>query len=1150
MNAQSSEVRDLCELIDEFYRGYPKRQPRQKPSDLIKGILYAMRKEGRANPDWISHAAHSAREILYPLISVEISEDNLIKLFREYATRRSGSSSISNQEFIDTFVELDTIYGKLSDLAHHGTAPKTLTAKEFAKFTDRDFEELIKQYIEILAHALRMQQVYVHTVIDEIVQDRRKKDLKFILDLNLDARQYFYTRADEWWLDFLWHEGFLDVIKKGANEPNVYEHVTSELSYLERIAEHRPAKVVNMIMLNVPITADTFNPEVVYRFLRICRALPADQLARVVDKMRCERWVPLLDTVYKQSGFEYEEMLKTLADAKDFESFLILAEVVLTVRAREELEGAARFNDTPFYFEYLSHTQIFALLADANAEYGERVLGLTTRKLAEIMAVSDQFLLLEVDFFTLEPGQSDGWQEDVRELAAASKALAVRLIGDRCAESGDVRRIYMDHLARLPDSRVIRRLRLFVLSLCPKAFREELKQAYFSLFEEENYYDEMDGFYFVMSGAEYLKALRTGFSVLSASDKRDFVLRTMATFRQTADVRYNGSPLLSVILPFLNEKPALKRKAEEAGFQLDPDYEPRPSINWGDGELNTITPQAPISQGEFGQLPIAEIANRLRHAWTPAELHAQNSEDDFYNPLNAEGVGDLLKNDISGRLREYVENAGLFFERGGLDPHYTYAFLMGVQEALKKDRAAASHVDLGGVIELITSIENSGTKEPFEGGLREPGWYDLWLANWDAVHSAVADVLRELLTDRDGLTPIDLGRYRVRMMELSEYLLSCPDPFPADEQGETSSSGDRDYSVNQLHQLAINSTRGRAFKAFVQFFLQDRRKFRPDEGIQISDDVKRLYARVLQKENSRALMFLFGYYLPFFYFSDRDWIRKLLPRIFSQEQAEEHLYTAAWGGILARDLYQEMFFDPEIQTLYRRGLELPDAADSPERQNYSEPGARLAQHLGHAFMHYKEFGLDHPLLEAFWNNDSPTQHAHFVNFIGRNFVYGGSSDQFFSDHPESKKRLVDFWDWLLKKDEKPGVYMEFGPWINLDKGLFEPTWLARRVRKTLKKADGVLYRDVELVKASPRLAQAAPEDTLKIAGLYLHEGGVRGKNQRVLWLWDSDNQWIEALEILYRNPSTKVGTERLINRLVVEGGRAFWPLKRLLVESP
>ena len=974
-----------------------------------------------------------------------------------------------------------------------------------------------------------------------------RERLQVLLDVNLDARRYFYHKADERWLDWLWRNGFLNVLKEV--DPSLDGFRTPELGYLLRMAEKCPAQVVD-IMLAIPISTDMRSQEVAYGFLRICCALPADPLARVTDKMRTEKWVELLDEVYSHSGFVYEEMLSTLADANDFESFLLLAEAVLAVRPGEETGDVSHYRESPFYLDDLARTKLFEQLAAVDPEYAERAWALTTSKMAEIMATSDQFLLLDVDFFTLEPGQSDGWQEDVRELAAASKALAVRLIGERCAESSDVRRIYIDHLAPLPDSRVIRRLRLFVLSLCPQAFREELKEAFFSLFAEENRYDQMEGSYFVMSGAEYLKALRAGFSVMSESDKLAYVVQTMATFRQASDFRYNGTPLLSMILPYLNEKPALKKLVEEAGYRLDPDYEPRPSIIGGDGELKTITPQAPISQGEFGKLPITEIANRLRHAWTPAELNAQNSEVDLYNPLNAEGTGDLLKNDIPGRLREYVENAGLFFARGVLDQHYTYAFLMGVREAIKDDRAAASEVDWGGVVSLCGAIKDSGAIEPFAGGRREPGWYDFWLANWDAVHSAVADVLRELLTERDGLTPIDFVTYRAQILEITGYLLSCPDPFPAGEQGETSSSGDRDYSVNQLHSLAINSMRGRAYEAFVQFFLQDRRKFRPDDEVQISDDIKRLYERVLRKENSRALMFLYGYYLPSFYFSDKDWIRKLLPRIFPQEPAEEHLYTAAWGGFLARGLNGEMFFDPEIQTLFRRGLELPDASDSSRRQNYSEPGARLAQHFALAFMHYEEFGLDHPLLKAFWNDDSPTQHAHFVKDIGRSFISREKAEESFEFSQAVKRRIRELWDWLLKKGEEREVYMEFGLWINLDKGIFEPDWLAKRVRETLERADGFLTWDNGLVKASPRLAQAAPEDTFEIVRLYLHEGGVRGQNQHVTQLWDLYDEWMEVFKLLYRNPSTKVKTEGLINRLVGEGGRAFWSLERVLEGEP
>ena len=969
-----------------------------------------------------------------------------------------------------------------------------------------------------------------------------KEQIYELINRDLDARRYFFHKADERWLDWLWRNGFLDAIKEEAATP--FTTRTPELDYLLRMAEKRPAVVVD-IMLDTPISTDTRSQEVVYGFLRICGSLPADQLARVVDRIRTERWIQLIDSIFTQSAFEYEAMLKALAVENDFESFLVLAEAVLAVRPRENTEETPRFQNTPFYFDYLSHTKIFGLIAAVGTKFAERALVFTTVKLAEIMAASDQFLLLEVDFFTLDPGPTDGWvwQADVRELAAAAKALAVRLIGERCAESADVRRIYKEHLASLPESRVIRRLCLFVLSLCPQAFREELKQAFFSLFETDNYYD-------VSSGTEFKKALREGFHVLSAEDRKHFVERILDTFGRQLDRKRYGSQILSMTLPHLNELPELKERVEKEGFVLNPDYEPRPDIVMGDDEFKIVSSQAPISQEEFGQLRIAEIARKLRYEWTPAELNARNTEDDFYNPMNAGGVGDRLQNDMPERLQQYVENAGLFFERGVLDQHYTCSFLTGIQKAIQDDRAAASEVDWNGVIGLCGAVKSSGEKEPFERGKREAGWHDTWLANWDAVHSAMADALRELLTEQDGLTPVDFGSYRDRILEITGYLLACPDPSPADEQVETSSSGDRADSISDLHHLAINSARGRAFEAFVSFVVQDGKKYRKDAGIEISGDVKWLYERVLQKKNRRTLMFLFGRYLPIFYFGDRDWIRKLLPRIFPQEPAKRHLYTAAWGGFLTRNLYEEMFFDPEIQALYMRGLELPDVADSAQRQRYSEPGARLAQHLALAFMHYKKFGRGHPLFETFWKRNNSRQHAHFVKFIGLSFISRDKAEESFEYNQEVKSRLRELWKWLLQKDKKKEVFREFGFWINLDKGIFEPAWLAQRVRQTLEKTNGILEWQHELIKSAPQLAQAAPEETLKIARLYLLGGGVRGDEQGTLWHWDSDNKWIEAFELLYRCQTTKLETTALINQLVGEGGRAFWPLKKILTENP
>ena len=962
-----------------------------------------------------------------------------------------------------------------------------------------------------------------------------------LINRDLDARQYFFYKADERWLDWLWRNGFLDAIKEEAATP--FATRTPELNYLLRMAEKRPDIVVD-IMLDTPISTDTRSQEVAYGFLRIGSSLPADQLARVVRRIQAERWIQLIDSIFTQSAFGYEAMLKTLADGNDFESFLILAEAVLAVRPREELEDAPLHRNNPFYLKHLTRTGIFRLLASLETEYAEAALAIAIQKLSEVLTTSDNFWLLEVDFFSLQLGQANSWQEEVHELSAVVKTLAVRLMGKRCDNAQMVRDVYVRHFASLPDNRVMRRLRFFVLSLCPAALKDHLKQAFFSLFEADSYYD-------VLSGTEFKKTLREGFHVLSAEDKKHFVERILDTFGRQLDRKRYGSEILSMTLPYLNELPELKALVEKESFVLNPDYEPRPDIVMGDEDSRIVSSQAPISQEEFGQLSIAQIARKLRYEWTPAELNARNTEDDLYNPMNASGVGDRLQNDMPERLQQYVENAGLFFERGVLDQHYTCSFLTGIQKAIQDDRAAASEVDWNGVIGLCGAVKSSGEKEPFERGKRETGWHDTWLANWDAVHSAMADVLRELLTEQDGLTPVDFGRYRDQIYGTATYLLTYPDPSPVDEQFKITESAsgikamhddaDGRWATDPLT-MAINTVRGRAFEVFNLFIVLD--------GEKIRSDVKQLYEGVLLRENTRALMFMFGRHLSNIYFRDKDWTRKLLPLIFPKDAAKTWLCSAAWEGYLSARLYGEMISDPAIQHLYQRALDLTDD-DYPLRQkHFKDPDEGIAEHLALTFMHYKEFGLDHPLLKAFWKKENPKQHAHFVQSLGRFFIYRDNSEEFFADNTKSKNRLRDCWKWLLQRDEKEEVFREFGLWINLDKGIFDPTWLARRVRETLEKTSGILKWRYELINSVPQLAQAAPEETLEIARLYLLEGGVRGNDQETLWHWDYDNKWIEALEILYRCQTTKLEATALIHRLVGEGGRAFWPLKKILVGNP
>lgn len=1151
---------EVCRRLDEFYRssGVQKDMP---PSSMFVGALYGMRKENRDNnPDWMAQVSHSLREIFYKL---GLDWASAFKNYGSTFDERSGVQEVGKYKNL------------ITQIAHHNfeeaqKSPLIGGSEDNPVEITEVFESIVLQFGDIVFAVLR-RQIDAHREIDQILKkspDEVSLDhIKELTNLNPDARQYFFSKADERWLGWLWQNGFLDVIKRKTEDPTRYGYRTPELNYLVRMAEKAPAKVVG-IMFEVPISPETFNPEVIDRFLHICNIIPADQLARMAEKICDGQWIPLMGA-FNQWGFEYAEMLKTLAGAEDYESLLTLAEAVLAVRTKEEIEKSRRgFTDNPFYFDDLSYAKVFEYLANVGDDHAERALGLASKVMAKVIAlwskedegedekvfkVYDKLMLLDVDFFALELGQKDrlSARDNVRELAAVIKVLTMRLIGERCAESEKARQIYKQYIDFLPDSRAMWRLRLFVLSLCPEVFKEELKDAFSRLFKvietEKSYYE-------IESGTEYKKVLKKSFGVLENEYQREYVENVFKYFGRSFENKKkeqwyerDGWQILSSISDCLIEEE--HKKCEEVfGRKRDPNFEPEPSI--GKTKVGYIVPRGPITKEEFEKLPITNIAQKLRNEWMPEALRKQNTSDDFLNPLNAEGVGELLRNDISKRLQEYIDNATSFFERGVLNQHYTYSYLRGIQETIKNHREETLKVNWDSGIALFIAIKDSGGEVPFEREKRERDSFDVWLAGWDAVHSAMADVLQELLTERGGSALIDFGKYRDRIFAVLKYLLSYPDPTPAGEQIETAKSktkspGDEGYMASDPFTIAVNTVRGRTYQAFTLFVYQDGKQFKREDKEKIAADVKKLYEIVLKNESTRALMFMFGYYLPTFYFRDRDWVRGLLSQIFPQEPERKYLYTAAWEGYLANNLYEEMFFEPEIQKLYERGLALTDA-DFPKQKHFREPDEGMAVHLALAYMHYKKFGFGHALFDTFWKKNDPEQHANFVSFLGRSFVSGdnANANELLKKEPESKKQLKDFWDWMLEnyKDSKP--FVEFGFWINLKKDIYELVWLAEHVKKTLEKTKGSLGWDYGLMKTVVRLAQEAPRDTLEITRQYLLESGVRGDaRRRPLYL---DNEWTEALKILYENPETKPGTCNLIDELIREGGSTFWNLKEMV----
>jgi hypothetical protein len=1157
---------DFATRVNKFFRNNYK-QYNFDADKVLRSIFWNL--ENNSNdPDRVQTIASKIRSFLYPIFSKEIASrgEDWVKVLN--IAQSIGIKFFSKKDkplLLFKIEEIKKLYSKMSDLDHYCINPQYEEfQRDHSKCQNYSLIDLRKdlETLRSLFPTVENVAIILHEIILAIINKSKKgspgridKDnLNILFNLGaFDAKDYFFDKADERWIDWLWENGFLDEIKQKAEDPTRYSYKTPELNYLVKVAEKVPEKVVD-IMLQVQISKETFNPEVIDRFVYICSKLPVKQLVRMILKIRDEKWIPLM-SVFNQWGYEYEEMLKKLFEAKNFDNLLILVEAILPVKSREEIKSQNRFPESPFYFENLSYTRVFWYLVNIDDEYLEKALDLSIKILKEVIdnisekneenifQLKDHFYFYE-DFVDLKVVENkDLWGKDnIKELIAAILEISRKLIKEKFKDNKEeLRKIFKDildfeNVKILPDTYSLWKLRLAILQLDCLTFKDEIQKSLFRIFNVGDRYP-------IVFTTEYQKLLRDCFGILAEKDKRDYVKQVIEFFvGQKKKNPYKEwiikycSKILSLIFNHLTEEE--KIKAKENGFELNPDIEIEPEI---EVKFGSVRSGSPISYEEFSKMEIKEILEKLITEWTPENLYQTYKDKyDIFDLINAGGIGDYLKRNIPERLEKYLEYATEFFNREKLHPHYTYSFLAGVQEAIKNNRIKAKDIDWSNLIDLLLKIKELGEKKSFYNEPQEQKFGYTLLATWKSVHFAMTDVIRELLKNEDGIVVIDFTKYRSELLKIIKYLLNYPDLTPEDEDIKTAQmtvERVKEKKISDPFTMAINSVRGRAFEDFVLFIYQD--------GEKLKEDVKEVFKKVLEKENTRALMFMFGYYLPSFYFRDKEWVRNLFSKIFPRKN--NRLYTASWQGYLSQNLYKELFFDLEIQKLYEYGITLKE--ENSDQENFRDLEEGIAIHLALAFVHFKEFDFENKLFKKFWEEGTAKEHFHFVDFIGRHIITREDNliEKIEKDGLNIKKRIKDFWNWMLEKytkDKKP--FEAFGFWIDLDKEIFKGEELADLIKRTLEKTSGILDWEYALMKNIVRLAQESPENTLEILSLFLN--GVLENKRENRMLIHIDQEWYEAFNILYQNPKTKEGVISLINELLEKGGRLFWKLEDIIRE--
>jgi hypothetical protein len=148
---------DFCEKLDDFFEPY---NLKIKPSDMFRGALFVSQSSLRgSNPDWISQACGSLREILYPLYSREVDGANIDEALVNYGSVQANDTVSSTRRF--------DLWKLLNGITHHGSGRQN-TGVDYSSFTPEDFDTAISDFEIVMSEAL-VRQVDVHGEIDSMI---------------------------------------------------------------------------------------------------------------------------------------------------------------------------------------------------------------------------------------------------------------------------------------------------------------------------------------------------------------------------------------------------------------------------------------------------------------------------------------------------------------------------------------------------------------------------------------------------------------------------------------------------------------------------------------------------------------------------------------------------------------------------------------------------------------------------------------------------------------------------------------------------------------------------------------------------------------------------------------------------------------------
>jgi hypothetical protein len=1088
-----------------------------KYSDIYLGGIQALRENNRINnPDWMAQSANSFREILYIFSS---NKEKLRIVDNHYEKYFTKEESEKYSKYIKT------LYGLFTDIAHHfcsrNNLDKTIKINENFAINLKDLNEesyfeiirLYKQYLNLLIATA----VEIHERIDKCIKDnlKSKEEIKILIGNSDDSRMYFYSKANEEWIDWLWENEFLNVLSMDGLANN---YRMPELTFLMNMAEKAPDSVTKVIN-STKFSKESCNIEVITYFLWIISSLPAQCIKILTPKIRDEQWVYLMKD-YDRPRFECEKIVEELTNNDESQALLEIAEAILIVKSdKEDIEDRSSPNsDNQFYVNDLNSTGIFEAVSNIEKSYSEKALQILCNTLTAIIEQKDSddkgmfeyndfYSLYELDLFKTEVKKEryGSFRGNLKNLVSSITILVERVLQETDVNPHKA----LSYIEDLPSCRTAYRLKLFTLAQNPQIFSEKLKVSFFTLFESDNIFE-------LIGGTEYKNTLKKGFAYLNSEDQRKYISQVIELFSKKSDenpeknlYKKNGLEILSCICNYLTKYE--KTKCEELfGEKCIDDFEPKP-LFWGT-RAGAIKHESPITNIE--SYKVEEIISNLRSKWVEGKIEEQFPGDDHFTRRGIEGLSLALQEDIKNRFKDYIINIENFFDID-IHPHHIYSLLRSIL-AMAKDNSLS--------IQDVSHITRLFEKMMVYGETAELSFDSNNRKNWIEVYKVIPDIIVYVLENEEIERDVMISHRQVLFTTIS-FLLDIKE----------SPSQEKSSAFENLHGIAINSIRGEAYTAFEKFIEKD--------GEILAEDVKELYARTL-KDHSLAVRFMVGRYLPFFYFRDNEFVKNLLPQIFPiGKSTSKEVYFATWGGYL---LYEIVFLNllEEFSDYYRYAIEFEiDESEHPKEKEMLDKS--LAGHFALAYSS-GDLKLDDELLINFFKIKNQTRFKHFISTIGRSYLsYDNVTEEWLIEKKVDKNKLIEFWNFAVESDLfDENSLSSFGYWINPNVEVLEDATVIHNIYKTLVRSYGRISWEYALLKRLPLFAARDAEKTLDILNIFLFDSQKNiNRNRRSSYLHADDLK--TTLQVIYQNGNDfiKHKVRELVNTLISKASSSYWRLK-------